>query len=111
MYIERAAFHQINPTGDAYVKGQIAIEGEFTATEWERIRELFIAAGLLQTVGHGKRYSDIIPSRREIVDAFRDNKLGELAKKYPGFNWKGFGIPLEPVLDYDPLQLKDKSNG
>ncbi len=89
MFIERAAFHQVNPTGDAYVKGQIAIEGEFTISEWEGIRELFIACGLLQNLRKGRRLSEIIPSQREILDAFRDEELHSLAKKYPGFNWSG----------------------
>ena len=87
MYIERAGFHQINPTGDAYIVGQIAIEGEFTVQEWNKLREVFIALGIFQ-MRTGKKYSECIPSHREILDAFRDNKLDELAKKYPGFNWK-----------------------
>ena len=89
MFIERAAFHQVNPTGDPYVVGEIAVRGEFTPQEWSLLREAFIALGLLQNLRKGVRYSEVIPSRREILDAFRDNKLGELARKYPGFNWRG----------------------
>jgi hypothetical protein len=76
----------MNPRGDPYVKGQIAIEGEFTRAEWEKIREMFIAMGLLQ-LKRGHRLSTIFPSRQEILEAYRDNKLRELAEKYPGFNY------------------------
>jgi len=85
VFIESAAFCQTNSTSDPYVKGQIAIEGEFWPAEWEAIREAFIAMGLIQVTRLGQKPSQMLPSRAECLDAFREgpDAIKKLEEKYP----------------------------
>lgn len=77
MYIRRSIFHEANPvSGDWIVKGQIAIDGEFTRDEWEQIKTNFIAMGLLQVSKGQKPLSKRVPSRNEVMAAIQDIASG-----------------------------------
>jgi len=95
MYIKHCRFQENNVTGDWLVKGCIGIEGEFSRAEWEKIKETFIAMGLMQ-VGHVAP-SRMIPSRAMVMEAIMahargDNKpLEQLMIEYPNIESIGLG--------------------
>lgn len=103
MYVKRCAF---SPAGsvDWIIKGQIAIEGEFTQGEWNLIKETFIALGLFQVNTGTPPPSTLVPTRAECIDALMADARGEsgsdkLRKKYnipPDFK---FPQDLQRLLD------------
>jgi hypothetical protein len=86
MFVTRCAFSPIG-ANDWIVKGQIAIEGEFTQGEWNLIKETFIALGLFQNYRGIPKPSELVPTRAECIDALMADARGEggsdkLRKKY-----------------------------
>lgn len=106
MYITKAFFSPIRAR-DWIVQGQIAIEGEFTADEWEKIKTTFIALGLFQ-MHHGKKPSDLIPTRQMCVDAAMEDARNNDTRATRALMEK-YNIPEGTMLPNDvPKLLMDK---
>lgn len=86
MYIEKCYLSPIG-TRDWIIKGEIAIKGEFTAQEWDSLKELFISIGLFQMSKGLPRPSELVPTRQECVDALmadarNEDASNKLREKY-----------------------------
>jgi hypothetical protein len=112
MYIKRCAYTPIGST-DWIIKGQIAIEGEFTQAEWNTIKETLMAMGLMQMSRGLPPPSELVPTREECVTALMEDARGldgsnKLRKKYDIPPHYKFPSDLERFMALQLHRLKTK---
>jgi hypothetical protein len=97
MYIKRFAAQERGSRHDWMVEGAIAIEGEFTREEWEKIKTQLIAMGLSQ---RGRRLMEVLlPSRQQCIDAMMEDNRNCNNKATDALRAR-YAIPDNVTLDH-----------